>query len=64
MSIYVCVCIFFFIFYFLFFVFLGLHLQHMEVPRLGVESQLQLVVYTTATAMGDLSCVCDLHHNS
>ena len=28
-------CIFFF--FFLFFVFLGLHPQHMEVPRLGVE---------------------------
>ena len=29
--------------------FLGLHLQHMEVPRLGVESELQLPAYTTAT---------------
>ena len=32
----------------------------MEVPRLGVESELQLAAYTTATAMPDLSCVCDL----
>ena len=32
------------------FVFLGLHSQHMEVPRLGVESELRLLAYTTATA--------------
>ena len=38
--------------YFLSF-FLGLHLWHMEVPRLGVESELQLPAYTTATAMPD-----------
>ena len=36
----------------------------MEVPRLGVESELQLLAYTTATATPDLSCVCDLHHSS
>ena len=36
----------------------------MEVPRLGVESQLQLAVYTTATATPDPSRVCDLHHSS
>ena len=34
--------------YFLFFS--GLHLQHMEVPRLGVKSELQLPAYTTAYA--------------
>ena len=28
------------------FCFLGLHLQHMEVPRLGAESKLQLPAYT------------------
>ena len=33
-----------------FVLFLELHLQHMEVPRLGVESELQLPAYTTATA--------------
>ena len=33
------------------FAFLGLHPWHMEVPRLGVESELQLLAYTTATAM-------------
>ena len=32
-----------------------LHLWHMEVPRLGVKSELQLPAYTTATAMRDLS---------
>ena len=31
--------------------FLELHPQHMEVPRLGVKSELQLPAYTTATAM-------------
>jgi len=36
----------------------------MEVPRLGVELELQLPAYTTATAMQDLSCVCDLPHSS
>ena len=32
----------------LFLVFLGPHPQHMEVPRLGVKSELQLPAYTTA----------------
>ena len=36
----------------------------MEVPRLGVESELQLLAYTTAIAMWDLSHVCDLQHSS
>ena len=35
--------------FFLFF-FLGLHQQHMEVPRPGVKSELQLPAYTAATA--------------
>ena len=39
----------------LFFVFLGPHLWHMEVPRPGVELELQLPAYTTATAMPDLT---------
>ena len=30
------------------FIFLGLHLQHMEVPRLGVKSELKLPAYTKA----------------
>ena len=41
---------------FLSFVFLGLHPRHMEVPRLGVQSELQLLTYVTATAMQDPSC--------
>ena len=48
----------------LFFIFLGPHRRHTKVPRLGVESELQLPVYTTATAMWDLSCVWNLHHSS
>ena len=35
------------------FCFLGPHLRHMEVPRLGVNLELQLPAYTTATAMLD-----------
>ena len=49
---------------FFFFAFSGLHLGHVEVPRLGVESELQMPAYTTARAMPDLSHVCDLHHGS
>ena len=33
-------------------VFLEFHLWHMEVPRLGIELELQLPAYTTATATG------------
>ena len=36
----------------------------MEVPRLGAESELQLLAYATATAMPDPSQVCDLHYSS
>ena len=36
----------------------------MEIPRLEVELELQLLAYTTATATWDLSGVCDLHHSS
>ena len=44
--------------------FLEPHPWHMEVPRLGVESELQLPACATATAMPDLIRVCDLHHSS
>ena len=40
------------------------HLWHMEVPRLGVSSEIQLPVYARATATRDLSRVFDLHHSS
>ena len=36
----------------------------MEVLRLGVELELQLPAWTTATATQDLSHVFDLHHSS
>ena len=43
-----------------YFFFLRLHLQHMEVPRLSVELELQLPAHATATTMPDLSLICDL----
>ena len=36
----------------------------MEVPRLEVESELQLPAYATATATWDPSCVFNLFHSS
>ena len=50
--------------FFFFFGFLGLPLPHMEVPKLGVESVLQLPAYTTAKATAGPSHVCNLHHRS
>ena len=47
----------------LLFVFLGSHPQHIEVPRLGVELELQLLAYTTAAAMPDPSRIYNLHYN-
>ena len=41
-----------------------LYLWHMEVPWLGVESELQLPAYTTATATLDPSHGCNLYHSS
>ena len=38
-------------------------LKHIEVPRQGVKSELQLPAYTIATATPDLSHVCDLQHS-
>ena len=40
--------------------FLVSHLQHMEVPGLGVKLEPQLQAYTAATATWDLSHICDL----
>ena len=58
-----------FIFIYLFFLFLffgslGPHVRNTEVPRLGIELELQLLAYSTATATPDLSQVCNLHHRS
>ena len=36
----------------------------MEVPRLGVELELMLPTYAIATAIRDLSRMCNLHHSS
>ena len=47
-----------------FFFFVGPHPWHMEGPRLGVELELRLLAYTTATATLDPNHVCDLHHSS
>ena len=47
------------VFFFVFF-FLGPNLWHMEVPRLGVKSELQLLAYTTATAKQDSSHICNV----
>ena len=43
---------------------LGPHLWHMEVPRLGVEWELQLPAYPTATATWDPSHICNLRHST
>ena len=50
--------------FFFFFCFLGLHPRHMEIPRLGVESELQFPAYTTDVATQDPSRICNLHHSS
>ena len=50
--------------FFFFSCFLGLHSWHMEVSRLGVQSELRLLATATATTTSDPSHVCDLHHSS
>ena len=50
--------------YLFLFCFLGLCQQHMAVPRLEVELELQLLAYTTVTATPDLSRIRNLHHSS
>ena len=52
------------LFLFLYFVSLGLQPGHMDVPRLGLELELQPLAYPTATATADRSRICDLHHRS
>ena len=53
----------FFLSFFFFFFFLGPHLQYMEVPRLGVELELQLLAYTAATATPHPTRICGLHRS-
>ena len=49
----------------IFFSFLEPHLRHMEVSRLGVKSELQLLAYIYHSHSNrDPSQVCDLHHSS
>ena len=43
---------------------LGPHPWHKEVPRRGVQLEIQQLAYTRATAKRDPSRVCDLHHSS
>ena len=51
-------------FFFVSFVFLGLHLQHMEVSRLGIELELQPLAYARATATPDRILALGLHPSS
>ena len=53
----VCFCLYFFHF-------LGPYLWYMEVPRLGIELELQLLTYAIATETWDPGHVCDLRHSS
>ena len=36
----------------------------MDIPRLGVKSELLPLAYATATATSDLNQVCKLHHST
>ena len=49
------------LFFFFFLVFLGPYPQHMEVPKLGVKSELEPLAYVIATAMPYPNLICDLH---
>ena len=66
--IFVCFLVLFVLFCFVLFCFRwDLHIYvcgEEGVPRLGVELELQLLAYTTATATQDPSRICDLHHSS
>ena len=54
---------FLFVFWGSFSVLLGPHPRQTEVPRLGVQSELWLLAYTTTTATPDPSLIYDLHHS-
>ena len=53
----------FYLIYLFIFGLLGAHLWHMEVPRLRVELELQLLAYPTDTATPDLSHVYNLDNS-
>ena len=50
-----------FLFYFIFFLFRAAPVAY---KRLGIDSELQLPVYTTATTVWDPDLVCGLRHSS
>ena len=53
-----------FLFFLIFLIcFIEPHPQHMEVPRLGAESELHLPAYSTATGTRDPCHLCDLHNS-
>ena len=56
--------VYYYYYYYYHFCFLGPHSWHMEVPRLGVKSELQGLASDTATATPDLSRICNLNHSS
>ena len=43
------------------YVFLRPHMQHMEVPRMGVNVEMQVQASATTTATADPTCICNLH---
>ena len=53
-----------FLMYLIFTFFLCPHLWHIEVPKLRVESELQLSAYATATAMPNPRHICNLCRSS
>ena len=56
--------LYFYLFFKICFIFsLGPQVQHMEVPRLEIESELQFLAYTTAIATQDQSRLYELHHS-
>ena len=61
-NIFLFVCLFKYLF--LYFCFLRAYRHLIEIPRLGIELELQLSASTTATAMRNPGCLWDLHHNS
>ena len=61
MCVCVCVCVCISLLIIFSFFLLGLRL---ELPRLGVQSDLQPLAFATATATQHPSCVCNLHHSS
>ena len=61
---YTSVLFYFFTIFFVFSPFLGPLRWRMEVPMLGVESELQPLAYARATATRDPSLGCNPHHSS